>query len=326
MGRLRRGRHVRRLQQLRRGRRHHRPRQVHLVDHRPGRRTPTCPGTSHGGARTSPAPSPSTRRAGRNATPAEVKEALRYLGNLNWRTSTDPDSIHEPLLDVSRLGTLGTFDLDAPDATAPTGESSAAARPRSRSRSRAARRSSSGSASSHDRFPPAGAPRSPRRACRLDRRRDRRSSLTVPSGTPQGTYHCRRRPATRAGSRRRPSTVEVSSDDPTATAADDPPVARHRRRDASSGPTRARRVHWPAATDPSSGDRRLPAPAAARTAARGARRPRPRRRRTAAIRSLYLDDAYQFRVRAKDSDRQLEPVGRAGPPLTGAPSSDRSSS
>ena len=37
-----------------------------------------------------------------NATPAEVREALRYLGNLNWKTSTDPDSTHEPLLDVSR--------------------------------------------------------------------------------------------------------------------------------------------------------------------------------------------------------------------------------
>ena len=38
------------------------------------------------------------------ATPAEVREALRYLGNLNWKTSTDPDSTHEPLLDVSKIG------------------------------------------------------------------------------------------------------------------------------------------------------------------------------------------------------------------------------
>jgi len=29
------------------------------------------------------------------ATPAEVREALRYLGNFNWKTSTDPDSVHE---------------------------------------------------------------------------------------------------------------------------------------------------------------------------------------------------------------------------------------
>src|SRR5262245_28176851 len=45
------------------------------------------------------------------ATPAEVKEALQYLGNLKWKTSTDPDSYHEKLLDVSKLGPLGTFSL-----------------------------------------------------------------------------------------------------------------------------------------------------------------------------------------------------------------------
>ena len=48
------------------------------------------------------------------ATPAEVREALQYLGNLNWKTSTDPDSYHERLLDVSKLGVLGTFSLSAP--------------------------------------------------------------------------------------------------------------------------------------------------------------------------------------------------------------------
>jgi hypothetical protein len=46
-----------------------------------------------------------------NATPAEVREALRYLGNFAWATSTDPDSTHEPLLDVSRIAALGSFDV-----------------------------------------------------------------------------------------------------------------------------------------------------------------------------------------------------------------------
>jgi len=46
-----------------------------------------------------------------DATPAEVKEALQYLGNLNWKTSTDPDPYHEKLLDVSRIADLGTFDV-----------------------------------------------------------------------------------------------------------------------------------------------------------------------------------------------------------------------
>jgi subtilisin family serine protease len=46
-----------------------------------------------------------------NATPAQVREGLRYLGNYNWKVATDPDPYHEPLLDVSRLGALGTFTL-----------------------------------------------------------------------------------------------------------------------------------------------------------------------------------------------------------------------
>ena len=57
-----------------------------------------------------------------NATPAEVREALRYLGNLNWKVSTDPDTTHEPLLDVSRIHDLGTFDFAPTPATAPRAE------------------------------------------------------------------------------------------------------------------------------------------------------------------------------------------------------------
>ena len=50
------------------------------------------------------------------ATPSEVREALRYLGNFGWATSTDPDNLHEPLLDVRRVATLGSFNLSAPGA------------------------------------------------------------------------------------------------------------------------------------------------------------------------------------------------------------------
>ncbi len=45
------------------------------------------------------------------ATPAQVKEALKYLGTWDWKVSTDPDTKHEKLLDVSKLGSLGTFDI-----------------------------------------------------------------------------------------------------------------------------------------------------------------------------------------------------------------------
>lgn len=44
-------------------------------------------------------------------TPAEVKEALQYLGNLDWETTSDPDEFTEKLLDVSRLGPRGSFTL-----------------------------------------------------------------------------------------------------------------------------------------------------------------------------------------------------------------------
>ena len=46
-------------------------------------------------------------------TPSEVREALQYLGSTNWATSTDPDSVHERLLDVSRLGPRGDFTVSS---------------------------------------------------------------------------------------------------------------------------------------------------------------------------------------------------------------------
>ena len=59
------------------------------------------------------------------ATPAQVRAALRAAGTLDWNTATDPDSIHEPLLDVSHLVALGDFTLDATPGTALAGRSSA---------------------------------------------------------------------------------------------------------------------------------------------------------------------------------------------------------
>jgi subtilisin len=51
------------------------------------------------------------------ATPADVRTALRAAGTLDWNTATDPDSIHEPLLDVSHLVSLGDFTLDVTPGT-----------------------------------------------------------------------------------------------------------------------------------------------------------------------------------------------------------------
>ncbi|MFN8630470.1 MAG: S8 family serine peptidase [Chloroflexota bacterium] len=46
-----------------------------------------------------------------NATPAQVKAALLSMGNSNWRTWTDPDKWHEPLLDVSWIVDAGDFAI-----------------------------------------------------------------------------------------------------------------------------------------------------------------------------------------------------------------------
>ena len=51
-------------------------------------------------------------------TPAEVREALQYLGTYNWKTWTDPDGHPDKLLDTSRIGPRGDFSVAAgPDVT-----------------------------------------------------------------------------------------------------------------------------------------------------------------------------------------------------------------
>ena len=44
-----------------------------------------------------------------NAPPSEVRWALQYLGNRDWKTTTDPDGRPDVLLDVSRIVPLGDF-------------------------------------------------------------------------------------------------------------------------------------------------------------------------------------------------------------------------
>ncbi len=51
------------------------------------------------------------------ATPAEVKAALLAAGTQDWNTSTDPDGVHEPLLNVARIVALGDWTVDT---TSPT--------------------------------------------------------------------------------------------------------------------------------------------------------------------------------------------------------------
>ena len=61
------------------------------------------------------------------ATPNQVKVALQSIGNLNWKTGTDPDGTHERLLDISRISTFGDFSFDMPSSSG-VGEAGGTAR------------------------------------------------------------------------------------------------------------------------------------------------------------------------------------------------------
>ena len=59
---------------------------------------------------------PAARRRPRRSGPRSAA-----FGNLDWKTWSDPDGQHEPLLDVSRIVALGDFAIAAPS---PSGRSS----------------------------------------------------------------------------------------------------------------------------------------------------------------------------------------------------------
>ena len=264
--------------------------------------TPTCPGRRWP-PRPSPAPSRSTRRAGPNATPAEVREALRYLGNLNWKTSTDPDSTHEPLLDVSRIGDARDLRLRA--GAGRQHRRGRRRRPRSRSRSRAA-----ATFFERVRFSVTNA------AGGVDRRLEPSSLMgwtansgDAPRDRPEGhaagraTRSASRRP-TRAVSSRRVVPVDVVE------RRADRARARRRPRRRRDGPVRLARHGLVARRQRSvERDRRLRAADRASTAARGARDRQRRPRRSARQPVALATHAYRFRVRTEDSVGQLEPVG-----------------
>ena len=52
-----------------------------------------------------------------DATPAETRAALIAAGTFDWNLATDPDTRHEPLLDVSHIVSLGDFTVDATPGT-----------------------------------------------------------------------------------------------------------------------------------------------------------------------------------------------------------------
>jgi subtilisin len=178
-------------------------------------------------------------------TPVEVKLALQALGNLNWKTSTDPDNVHERLLDVSRLGPRGDFSISA-SGPAPAGEPGGSARvPIAINRS----------ATFFDRVDlvtedlPAGFTASFDRPSPLGYDAvDSTVVVAIPAGTRLGTYRFTVTGTEHDHSHSAIASFVVTNDDPTASA---PVVAAYPK--TSLGMTwLTARVSWAAATDPTS--------------------------------------------------------------------------
>jgi subtilisin len=247
-------------------------------------------------------------------TPAEVKEALQYLGNLNWRTATDPDAFHEKLLDVTRLGGRGNFSLLTP-ADAPIGEGGAARfqivisrTPTSFERVRLSVSGlPAGMTASFDRTSVYGF-------------EGVASTLTVnvPLGTPQGSYTVTVVGDEHGISHSTTATVVVRTDLPVAF----PPSTTPRTKVILGTTTLPVSVFWPAATDASSSiagyehqrsiDRGVWSSSTATTA--GVR---------SALRTQTIGHLYQYRVRARDAAGNWS-AWAEGPVLTSALIQDRS--
>jgi subtilisin len=180
------------------------------------------------------------------ATPAEVKEGLRYLGNYNWKTSTDPDSTHEPLLDVSRLGNLGSFSLSPAGSGTPTVEGATTA-------TVPFRVNRSSTFFERVKFAVTSVPSGWSATMGTPSLMGFSATagtvkVVVPGGAAQGNYTIGIRGTNQGRSEATNLTVRVVSDDPTAQ----PPTASIVS-DVQMGSSTIRvKVAWPAASDPSS--------------------------------------------------------------------------
>jgi len=235
-----------------------------------------------------------------NATPAEVKESLRYLGNMNWKTSTDPDSTHEPLLDVSRLDNLGTFTLAPVSGDPPSveGNDSPSSIPFTVFRS----------ATFFERVAfkvtalPAGWTAATPPSLMGWTADDGRISVTVPKGTALGPYTIDVQGTNEGRTQSTTLTVNVVSDPPTAK----PPVTSLVAVVPMSQKSEMVRVFWPAATDPHSPIASYQLQASKNGGAWGGSITTPGSK-TDIRYTLAFDATYRFRVRAMDAAGNWSP-------------------
>ena len=264
-------------------------------------------------------------KAGRpNASPLEVREALVYLGNYGWKTSSDPDGRPDKLLDVSKLGPLGTFDFTSPAAAAATAEAGSTATLTVRiTRSPTFfERVKFSTTSLPSGWTAAWEPSSVMgwTAIKTNLR------LTVPKGTASGKYTIGLRATNQGREERASVSVTVTNDDPTAYAPTIAPFGGAVVGMSALGTptTVAMRLAWSKATDPSSAIteyeiQRSTNGGAWVTIAHKASAT------SADVGTLALSATYRFRIRAKDAVGNWSPWA-TGPVLTFANVSDRSSS
>jgi subtilisin len=258
------------------------------------------------------------------ATPAEVKEALQYLGNLGWNTATDPDGTHEKLLDVSRISKLGTFDFASTSLSASTGEASGTV-------SVPVRLTRSATFFERVRFSLTGVPAGWTASLAPTSLTGWTANTTtlsvkVPAGLPAGRYHIGVTATNQGRVKTTTVAIDVTNDAPTATAPTARPVngsvvAVNGDR-VPTGVTM--RVSWPAATDPSS---RIVAYELERSTNGGAwtRIATLAASKRSVDLNLSMASSHRFRVRAKDEPGNWSPWA-TGPTIGFRSIGDRSTS
>ena len=249
-------------------------------------------------------------------TPAEVKEALQYLGTLSWKTSTDPDSTHERLLDVSRIGPRGDFAVGA-GANAPIGEAGGTARfPITISRTSTSferiRLSVSNLPSGFTAsFAPSSLYGFAGVASTL--------SVSVPFGTPIGSYPVTVVANEHGNVHTTDATVAVVNDVPTAL----PPATSALVKGIVGSSTLPIRTSWPAATDPTTPIDRYELQRSVDGGAWSTTTTTAAAVRTT-VGSQSLGHVYEYRIRASDQVGNWSPWA-GGPEVTGVLVQDRAS-
>jgi subtilisin len=259
------------------------------------------------------------------ATPGEVREALRYLGNLGWRTSTDPDSFHEPLLDLRRVAALGTFSI---------GTSGGPFKISSHGGSAVVRVTVTRSSSFFERVRfsvedvPSGWSVSPAASSLFGWTAiSTTAKVTAPTTAKPGIYHFTLVGSNWGRIKSTTVTVEISSDLPTAKApavSIATKISLGRLSDGSN--TVTLRATWPAATDPSDPIVGYQVEHSAGGGAYGGTVSTSAATRTAAFRSLAFSTTHRFRVRAQDGDGDWSPWVETAVSVSPSVVGDRSSS